>query len=221
MVADNLSPEQYQFQFQPREQEARQAYFAFLQRHGATAKQLNRREQLLNGFCVCLSGIDHGGHAYREAVDEWLKLVDKSKWPTCLSLVREFFPFWMQNVKEIAMLADQHDSFDLEQAQWASLQGDFASIWLQMEQACLTEEDQSCLESYRDALSVAYVDEKIVETRVKLAKLLLVRLKSTSNRIPRIYRKAVDATVPVFELKEMRWLFIEVVREFFYFWKQQ
>jgi hypothetical protein len=49
-------------------------------------------------------------------------------------------------------------------------------------------------------------------------KLLLVRLKDAPDKSHRIYRIAVDATIPLFTMKETRKLFLTVVREFYYFW---
>ncbi len=219
-MSDSNNPQVHFPPEQAREQAALVAYLNFLKQHGALPGQLEKRQLMLNALCTHLSGIEVSGQAYREAVDNWLETVEKSKWPSCLAMVREYFPFWTQNVKEIARLASEADGIDLEQAQWQSLEGDFSVIWRQMEQTRLSQQEMAYLDNYRHALQMAYLDEKLVDTRVKLAKLLLVRLKNTSNRIPRVYRKAVDATVPVFQLKEMRWLFIEVVREFFYFWKQ-
>jgi len=53
---------------------------------------------------------------------------------------------------------------------------------------------------------------------VKLAKVLLVRLRDAPVSDNAAYRTTVDATLPLFEVKKNRRLFLVVVREFFHFW---
>ena len=52
----------------------------------------------------------------------------------------------------------------------------------------------------------------------RLLLLLLLRLRCLTEKNARSYRTAVNATLPLFELRETRLLFLIVVREFFYFW---
>jgi len=61
-------------------------------------------------------------------------------------------------------------------------------------------------------------EQTLIDTRLKLSKILLMRLKDAPNRDNKSYRTVVDATLPLFEVKKNRRLFLVVVREFFHFW---
>jgi hypothetical protein len=61
-------------------------------------------------------------------------------------------------------------------------------------------------------------DQTLIDTRLKLAKILLVRLRDAPDKNNKVYRTTVDATLPLFEVKKNRRLFLVVVREFFHFW---
>ena len=74
------------------------------------------------------------------------------------------------------------------------------------------------IKSYSFALRQAGAQQSLVDTRVQLVKLLLVRLRDAPERHGKYYRLAVDATLPLFDLQETRRLFYGVVREFYYFW---
>jgi hypothetical protein len=45
-----------------------------------------------------------------------------------------------------------------------------------------------------------------------------VRLRDAPNKDNKFYRTTVDATLPLFEVKKNRRLFLVVVREFYNFW---
>ena len=200
-----------------REREAVTAYFAFLAKRGAKSSHLKQRIMTLVQLDPFLHEISADGIAYREAVENMLTDIPRQQWPYCLAVVREFFLFWTQNFKLIAKLSSE-EHFDLELAQWQALQGDLKALWTRLDKDALKDKDARLLASYSQALYKRPQLLGAIETRAKLAKLLLVRLADTPNRTPKIYRKAVDATVPVFEMREMRFLFLDVVRELFYFW---
>jgi hypothetical protein len=133
-----------------------------------------------------------------------------------LSVIREYFMFWMGNAKLIAS-AERLEAIEVEPLQWRTLEFDLKTVWSRLDREKFDGEEALILEAYRRSLQKNALGKSIVETRLKLAKLLL-KLRGASSRTSRIYRKAVDATVPIFELKDTRNLFLLVVREFYYFW---
>jgi len=74
------------------------------------------------------------------------------------------------------------------------------------------------LKSYTLAFRQNGAAQSLVDTRVKLVKLLLIRLRDAPAKNHKIYRIAVDASVFLFAVKGTRHLFFAVVREFYYFW---
>src|SRR5690606_14553215 len=74
------------------------------------------------------------------------------------------------------------------------------------------------LKTYALALRQSGAEQVLVDTRIKLVKILLIRLREAPAGSSKHYRIAVDATVPLFEKNDTRRLFFAVVREFYYFW---
>jgi hypothetical protein len=199
-----------------REQDALTAYFRFLQSKGANSDSLEQREKILTQLDIHIAGIANDGASYREAVDNCLAYIDRSERTFYLHVMREYFAFWTGNYKLLAAADGNKDVPD--PSQWQALPGSLQGIWVTLDEAQFTEADSKALEAYRQSLHDNEVKGSAIDTRIKLAKLLLLRLKEVSPKGANGYRKAADTTAPVFELKQTRTLFFLVVREFYYFW---
>ncbi len=71
---------------------------------------------------------------------------------------------------------------------------------------------------YMQTLQDKGADNTLIDTRVKLAKILLMRLRDAPTGNQKAYRIAVDLTLPLFKADEIKQLFLLVIREFYYFW---
>lgn len=203
---------------QDREQEALNAYLRLLQSKGAGAEGLVHRKALLHGLMSLLAGQPQDGAIYRELVEQALQQTDKGSWPAFLAVAREYYYFWNQDIKAIAAM-HANGGYDAR----APLAGPadvehLRMLWNSLDREQFGVAETWPLKAYASALREEGADKAIVETRCKLVKLLLVRLRDTPERDAGRYRSAVDSTVPLFEMKETRQLFLIVVREFFYFW---
>lgn len=204
----------------PREQTAIQAYINFIEKKGATKQNLDQRTTLLHQLCPYIANVDCDGNGFRIGVDAFLEHAPKDNWPFVLQIIREFFPFWTGNIKLIAALS-HGEAYDKETARWQALSGSLESIWQELDNLVLGGEDSRCLQSYSDALTLHGVADEPRLTRVKLVKLLLFKLNGITVKSPKLYRKAIDATISIFEQHQMRNFFLIVVREFYYFWMSQ
>lgn len=200
-----------------REQDAAIAYLKYLLTKGATPSALAQRETVLSHLDLYIGGISNNGVAYREAVEKCLAKVEKADWPFYLCVIREYFVFWNGN-PELVAAAERSQAIDAEPVQWRTLEVDLKTIWSKLDKEKFSPDETRVLEAYQLALKQHDLKASVIATRVKLAKLLLLKLKNTTSKAPKIYRKAVNATVPIFELKDTRNLFLLVVREFYYFW---
>lgn len=200
-----------------REQEALGAYLKLLQNKGASEASLEQRKEFLLKLVPSIVDLPNHGFLYRDAVEDFLEGIDKAKWAFCLAVAREYFPFWTKDIKAIAAL-NSDAAFDVDPVQWQTLECDLKVVWASLKNEKFSHVDTLALKAYTTALNKKGADKALVETRIKLVKLLLLRLKDVTNKNAKIYRKAADATLPVFEIKEMRYLFLIVVREFYYFW---
>lgn len=200
-----------------REQEALHAYLNLLKNKGANPQSLKEREQFLLQLLPALAEIPNEGAPFRDAVEDLLDGIAKSDWPFYLAVAREYYPFWTKDIKAIAAL-NAEAAFDPEPLKWHPLPCDLKTMWNTLDKEQFTVVENWPIKAYTLALRQEGATQALVDTRVKLVKLLLVRLKDAPDKNPRIYRIAVDATVPLFDLRQTRRLFLVVVREFFYFW---
>jgi len=202
---------------QTREYRAIRAYLNLLQIKGATGPDILKRSHFLEKFIVNLIGKELDGNEYRKALEPLMETIPTDDWHNCLTAAREFYPFWKEDFKVIAAL-NINSGFDITSLQWRPLP---TSLKLLMESLVTERFDASenwPLKAYAQALRQEGSEQSLVDTRVKLAKIILVRLKSAPVKNHKSYRTAVDLTLPLFNIKNNRRLFLVVVREFYHFW---
>lgn len=200
-----------------REKEAASAYLKLLQHKGAESGLLLRRSRFLDALNAELSGKPHDGNGYRVAVEAVMDAVPADDWHESLTAAREFYPFWTKDIKAIAAL-NINPGFEVELLHWKPDQ-----VSLQTLTDCLATEKFEAsenwpLKAYVQALRQEGAEQSVVDTRSKLAKIILIRLRSAPEKNHKTYRAVVDLTLPLFTIKQSRRLFLVVVREFYHFW---
>jgi hypothetical protein len=200
-----------------RERDALEAYFRLLRSKGADDANLSRRRALLDVLLSLLSGRPRDGVHYREAVDVALASLNRADWPFFLQLAREYFYFWMEDVKTIALLHGEGE-FEVGVPVAVPVEEKLEEAWKRLDNEKFSIAEMWPLKAYLAALRDEGADKAVVEIRQKLVKLLLVRLRGVTAKDGRSYRAVVESMLPLFTMKETRYLFLAVVREFFYFW---
>lgn len=200
------------------EHQALKAYLKLLETKGASEEKLKQRESIILKLVPFIEKIPGDGFLYRMAVDKFFQTVDQSLWAVYLPVVREYFCFWSNDIKAIAALnADK--AFDLEPVEWRPSEANLKELWASLDEATLTPREQTSFETYEQTLRKEGADDIFVDTSMKLAKLLLLRLREAPHKEPKVYRNAVDSNLPLFTMKETHHMFLKVGREFYYFWK--
>jgi hypothetical protein len=200
-----------------REQEALGAYLKLLQNKGVSEVSLKQREVLLLELMPRIADLSNDGLLYRDAVEDFLDSLDKTKWAFCLAVAREYFPFWTKDIKAIAAL-NADAGFDLSSEQWQPFDYNLKVLWEMLDKEQFGVSETWPLKSYTLALRQEGATQSLVDTRIKLVKLLLMRLRDAPDKNHKVYRIAVDSSASLFAVKETRHLFFSVVREFYYFW---
>ncbi len=201
-----------------REHTALSAYLKLLRNKGVDRYNLRQREVCILKLIPFINEIESDGAEYRSAVDDFLIILDPSERSAYLSIVREYFPFWMDDIKAIAALnADKaYESIPYE---WMPLKADLNKLWSMLDQDILTSQEKLPVDTYEKALRAYGTDECSIDTSLKLVKLLMLRLRDAPHKEPKVYRKAVDSNLPFFTVVETHHMFLKVGREFYYFWK--
>ena len=202
---------------QNRERVALEAYLRLLNNQGADDANQARRSALLVNLFPLLAGRPAESGVFREAVDESLSAIERNDWPFYLALSREYFHFWMGDVKAIAAM-HAGGGFAVEPPVAAHLEERLKEVWERLDREKFSVVESWPLKAYMAALRDEGADKDVVETRQKLVRLLLVQLRQAEDKNGKVYRVIVESMLPWFAMKETRYLFLAVVREFFYFW---
>ncbi|MDP1765549.1 MAG: hypothetical protein Q8K83_01470 [Methylotenera sp.] len=200
-----------------RENEAIRAYLKLIQVKGAGSAVLHKRSLFLEQLIVSLAGKELDGNVYREAVENLMETILADDWHTALTSAREFYPFWRQDIKAIAAL-NINPGFDVAPLLWKPLPASLKSLMESLATEKFDASENWPLKAYAQALRQEGSELSLVDTRTKLAKIILVRLKNAPVKNHKSYRTAVDLTLPLFHIKNNRRLFLVVVREFYHFW---
>lgn len=200
-----------------REREAMNAYLKLLKNKGVDNEGLRQREHWLLALLPAIAGQPADGLIYREAVEHLLTEVEREQWPFFLSVVREYYHFWNHDIKAIAAL-NAGQEFELTPTKWQPIEQDIKTLWQRLDSEKFGVADTWPLKTYSHALRQEGASQALVDTRLRLVKLLLLKLRDVPERDHKVYRQAVNATVGIFTMKPTQRLFLAVVREFYYFW---
>lgn len=202
-----------------REKQAAEAYLRFLGKKGASAGVLYKRSLFLDSLLVLLADKAQDRAEYGYALTEVLKAVSAQEMLDCQNIAREFFPFWMNDVKAIAAF-EQHYGYDVQPIKWQPLPASLDKLTESLEHEVFGEKDGFALLRYSRHLLETGAEQLVIDTRLQLAKVVLVRLRDAPVKNNKTYRMAVDMVLPLFKVEEIKALFLNVVREFFYFWME-
>lgn len=200
-----------------REKKAVSAYFKLLEKKGAKSGMLYKRSLFLDKLIQLLAGKDINMSVYSNAINSLMKDTPAETWHDCLSTAREFYPFWTQDIKSIAAFS-LHGGFDVQPQKWVPEPTTLKSLTDRLESEKFDAADARQLKLYASALKDKGANKLLLDTRLNLAKILLMQLKGAPVGDARVYRTAVDFTLPLFKADETKQLFLFVIREFYFYW---
>lgn len=200
-----------------REHEALKVYLKLLEGKGVGKESIIRRETFLHKLMPLLVSLASDGSHYREALELCMDKIKSADWPHDLAVAREYYVFWMGDIKAIAAYNSTQGYAD-EPVSWQPADTSLKALWDIIDKAKFDLAESWALKAYTKALRDENAPQTLIETRVKLVKILLIQLKDAPIKDNIAYRVSVDATVPLFDVRQNRHLFLVVVREFFHFW---
>lgn len=196
------------------------AYVALLKSKGAPTKEVNLRKHFLRHLVSVLQGKPLDGDVYREVVDKVARKFpdDDLSQQTFKTAAREFYNFWIGDVKSLAKL-NSANLFDPEPI-YIKINGNLTDLLGQMdadrEWQCA---DAPSIERYLAQLYAGGLAQAAIDVRERLLTLLMY-VSRQHGASPKVYRAAVDALLPLFTTPEGQQVFVSLAREFYYFWIQ-
>ncbi|MDP2152661.1 MAG: hypothetical protein Q8J66_03255 [Methylotenera sp.] len=200
-----------------REKEAISAYFKLLEKKGAKSGLLYKRSLFLDQFIPLLKNQPLDRSSYSNAIEKVIKTIPADNWHESLNAAREFYPFWMQDIKAIAAFSRQ-GGFDIQPLKWQPRPTSLKTLTDQLKTAKFDITETGHLHTYSQALKDKGANQQLLDNRLNLAKILLLQLRGAPTEDARIYRVAVDVTLPLFKIDENMQLFLLVIREFYQYW---
>jgi len=200
-----------------REKIATNAYLNLLKSKGVDETVLMIRSTILNELSVLLAGKTLDGTGYRQVLEKYIEKIAPDEWPIHLATAREFYHFWVGDFKAISKLNHQ-ETFVLREDAWMPEPTTLKALTERLKTEKFETAESWPLKAYQQALRNAGADQALVNTRVNLAKISLMRLRHAPDKNHQSYRTVVDSTMPLFRVKDSRRIFLEVVREFYHFW---
>jgi len=202
---------------QERQEKAINAYVKFLEKKAVDKEAVNTRTKFIEKLVVLLEDcFDREG--YSRALQSMLKIEEHVDRQQQLNYAREFYPFWIGDIKSIARISESY-GVDLSSTKFKSLPPSLA--WPEIDalnKESLSPQENILIRDYSINLQKQSLKQEDLQAKVKLAKVILLRLRDIPIKNNVAYRMAVDVTLPLFNLEEIKQRFLEAIREFFYIW---
>lgn len=200
-----------------REQQAIDAYLNLLRQKNAGADLLAERETALNLFAKHLKNKLPSRESYSSAIERLTAKQPPETQYRYKQIAREFYAFWVSDIKAIAFFS-KHFGFDLAPSQWKPNPMTLNEMAENISGMQFDESEKHAIIGYRNAMNDEGLSAVTVQANVKLAKIILLRLRDAPVKNPHCYRIAIDLILPLFSLNESKATFLNVVRAFYPCW---
>ncbi len=200
-----------------REQNAIDAYLAILKKNGVDEYNIAARETILEELGGILADQQLDGNGYRTVIETFVERKPADEWPFILSTAREFYHFWVEDIKVIAE-KNKNKVYTKEEDGWMPKPVTMEKLTETLKAEKFDSAELWPLKAYKQALKNAGAGDDLIAVRSKLAKITMLRLRNCPDKNHQTYRTVVDSTLPLFKIKNSRKLFLEVVREYYHFW---
>ena len=203
-----------------REEQAINAYTKYLQTKGVSADSIDSRSNFVKKLIALLDG-QVNRTDYGRALQAAIKIEDTTERQQQLNFAREFYPFWMGDIKSIARISETY-GFDLNSAKFKEMPASLE--WAEIDALnaeSFNIQESKLLRDYSLNLQQQNLSEAALQEKLKLVKLMLLRLRDIPVENSMAYRMAVDVTLPLFNLEDIKQGFLAAVREFYYIWLEK
>jgi hypothetical protein len=201
-----------------REEEAQKAYVKLLTGQGVSQRVLVQREFVIIRLSAFLKDIPCDGSHYRQAVDRFIASMDPAEIPAILPVVREFFSFWVRDIKAIAAMS-QAKVFNGTTPVTMATQDELFKHWYDLDKTTMTSQEEQVMDTFKQVSMVRGFEPAVFKERMRMAKCLLLSLRQVPYKQSHSYRQMVDRSLPLFNALGSQHTFLSVSREFYYFWR--
>ncbi|WP_293762463.1 hypothetical protein [uncultured Aquitalea sp.] len=194
--------------------QAMDAYLRLIQRQGAEDTVVSERRALLEGLLPMLDGVERNSQTFRRVVEQFVAGCEVPDRVTALTCAREFYYFWLDDVKKLVEITARSGfttrNVRLEMAE------SLDALILRMETQGFKAFPPS-LSIYIGKLFEDGMAEYDIRERETLLKAMLFLLSGQPYR-PDSFRMVVDAMLLHLSESANKSAFLQLAREYFYYW---
>ena len=195
-------------------QQALDAYLRLILRQGASEQVLQERRQLLDRLLPLLVGVSRDAQSFRRVVERFVNDSEVADRVTALTCAREYYYFWLGDVKKLVEITSR-SGFTTRNVR-LEMADSLASLLERMQQQGFNTFPPS-LEIYLGKLFEDGVPEAVIQEREYLLKAMLFLLSGQPYR-PDSFRMVVDAMLLHLSDAQNQKAFVQLAREYFYYW---
>ena len=195
-------------------QQALDAYLRLILRQGASEQVLQERRQLLDRLLPLLVGVSRDAQSFRRVVERFLNDSEVADRVTALTCAREYYYFWLGDVKKLVEITAR-SGFTTRNVR-LEMADSLASLLERMQQQGFNTFPPS-LEIYLGKLFEDGMPEADIQEREYLLKAMLFLLSGQPYR-PDSFRMVVDAMLLHLSDAQNQKAFVQLAREYFYYW---
>ncbi len=195
-------------------QQALDAYLRLILRQGASEQVLQERRQLLDRLLPLLVGVSRDAQSFRRVVERFVNDSEVADRVTALTCAREYYYFWLGDVKKLVEITSR-SGFTTRNVR-LEMADSLASLLERMQQQGFNTFPPS-LEIYLGKLFEDGMPEVDIQEREYLLKAMLFLLSGQPYR-PDSFRMVVDAMLLHLSDAQNQKAFVQLAREYFYYW---
>ncbi len=195
-------------------QQALDAYLRLILRQGASEQVLQERRQLLDRLLPLLVGVSRDAQSFRRVVERFVNDSEVADRVTALTCAREYYYFWLGDVKKLVEITSR-SGFTTRNVR-LEMADSLASLLERMQQQGFNTFPPS-LEIYLGKLFEDGMPEADIQEREYLLKAMLFLLSGQPYR-PDSFRMVVDAMLLHLSDAQNQKAFVQLAREYFYYW---
>lgn len=198
-------------------QQALDAYLTLLKQKGASTASINQRKHYLRYLLKELEGASVDSMVYRVAVEQTLrKVVTDDTRGFFLTITREFYPFWSEDLKDIAR---QHndDTYVLDTIQLPVFLN-LITLFEEMDAAGWEINDIPPLRQYLSVCRANGVEDAVLDMRDRFLRAVHFLIRNHPIQ-PGVYRTGVQAMLSLAPREEVKQALLAVIREYYAYWQ--
>ncbi len=188
-----------------------ETYINDLKVQGASADIVHESKYFLIKLAQHVYGIRVDGASYRQAVNALLLNIEHDEKTFCVNLARNFYRCWRAEDSAAIKVDNEQTS------KFGSQKEELIKLWHGIDEEFLYAWEDWPLNLYMNSMRQIGVAENDIETRQKLAKVIIIELRKNHNSDEQDYRTAIYRIQPLFSSQEMQDFFLIVSREFYSF----